>query len=203
MMPINQTNLPILLVLQGGEFFAGQIPAPFLFGTAGGIVRPENLSLTRPSAGTVVHTAGHGSAFLDDFGPAPGSLTLQGSTGYDVPTGFAGLAAFKALELLLQEYLDRRKRTADAGIDPDTVNLFYFDILNAEAFLIYPATFTLDRNKRGPLMYFYRMQFHLLRDLLHDVALPAILDTLGNQLSNLGEIATRLAGLGQSFAEAA
>lgn len=166
-MPINQKNFPILILLTGGEFFGLSFPLPILFGTGLGIVRPETWTLQRPSRGTITHTAG--SAFLDDFGSSVPVLTLAGNTGWQEPTALAGLVSLQLLEAMFQEYLLRRKRTAEAGQDPDTVHLFYFDALNLQAFLVYPHEFQANRQKNNPLLYFYNIRFSALRDLKYDL----------------------------------
>lgn len=165
-MPINQKNLPIILILTGGEFFGITFPIPFVFGTGAGIVRPDTWKLKRPSRSTTTHTAA--SAFLDDFGPGVPTLVMAGSTGWSDPAELGGLVAIQLLEAFLLEYLNRRKRTAEAGGDPDTVHLLYLDALNLEAFLVYVADFQIDRSKNSPLLYFYTVQFTVLRDLKYE-----------------------------------
>lgn len=165
-MPINQKDLPIILILQGGEFFAGKLPLPFLFGSPGGIVRPRTWHLRRPSRGTVVGTVG--ASFLDDFGSGVPALMMEGSTGWNEPEGFAGIVAMQLLEVIVQEYLQRRKRTAEAGLDPNLVRLLYLDALNVEAFLVYPQEFNIDRTSSDPLLRFYQLRFTILRDLKYE-----------------------------------
>lgn len=165
-MPLDQTDLPIIFALQGGSFFLGPIPAPVIFGTAAGLVRPERLDIDRPTRGLITHTAG--TAFLDDFGEGVQELAFVGTTGYDNPTGWAGLASWKALEFLLIEYERRRERTAALLQDPNDVKLYYFDTLNLEAFSLYPRRFRMTRNKQRPLLYNYDLRFDVLADLLTD-----------------------------------
>lgn len=163
-MPIDQSDLPLIFALQGGASFLGPIPAPVVFGTAVGLVRPERLDLDRPTRGQIIHTADR--AFLDDFGEGVQELVFMGTTGYDNPSGWAGLVSFKALELLFVEYERRRKRTADLLLDPDSVKLYYFDVLNLEALSLYPRRFRLTRSRQRPLLYQYDLRFDVVEDLL-------------------------------------
>jgi hypothetical protein len=195
-MPISQKNRPIILILQGGEFFSlGIIPVPFLFGSPGGIVRPENLQILRPARGTVVHTAG--AAFLDDFGEGVGTIVMQGHTGWSEPA-LAGEVAFQQLRLMFQEYLARRKRTKLANLDPDGVRLIYLDSLNLEAFLVYPHEFSLKRSRTRPLLYMYHLRLSILRDLLQE-GVSEVTDFLGDffgtALSETQSLITEFSGV--------
>src|SRR5262245_21925321 len=107
----NQKDLPLLWDLQGGFSLGGiPVPLPFIMGSPAGIVhRPDSLRLTRPSRGVVINTAE--SAFLDDYGRAVPLLTIHGNTGWDL-TPLSGVWAFKILEAMFTEYLERRKRLA-------------------------------------------------------------------------------------------
>lgn len=165
-MPIIQKNLPIVFILQGGELFAEKIPIPILFGTGIGLVTPENWQLLRPSRGTITHTAT--AAFLDDFGPGVPMLLMSGTTGWSEPKEFGGIVGLQALEVMFQEYLNRRKRMAEAGLDPDLVHLLYLDALHVQALLVYPHEFQIDRTKNSPLLYFYHMRLSALRDLKYE-----------------------------------
>ena len=193
MPPMNQENLPMIFLLQGGESFLGAIPLPFILGGPGGIVRPDQWALHRPTKGSVISTADN--SFLDDFGAGVPTLTMSGSTGWSGPLD--GIVALKSLELLLTEYLNRRARTAAAFGNPDDVTLYYFDTLQAQAFTLYPFEMGVDRSKRSPLLYYYRLRFAVLRDLLNDTVIPAIADAVTSALGSSGITSTlsTLAGL--------
>lgn len=191
-MPISQRNLPIVIILQGGELFAEFFPLPFIFGP-GGIIRPEAWQLIRPSRGTVVHTAE--DAFLEDYGPGVPTLLLSGHTGWDNPTGLAGIVAFQLLEAMFQEYLRRRKRNAAAGFDPDNVRLIYLDTLNIQAFLVYPQEFHAEKSKRNALLYYYRLRFTVLVDLKYE-GLYGIADLpFANPVGLLNNVSAGFGGL--------
>lgn len=192
-MPIDQKNLPILIILQGGEFFGTTIPLPFLFGTGIGVTRPDTWQLTRPSRGTVTHTAA--SAFLDDFGAGIPTLVIAGNTGWNKPAGIAGLVALQYLEVIFQEYLARRKRTAEAGLDPDLVHLFYLDALNLQAFLVYPHEFNIDRAKNNPLLFMYRIRFTVLHDLKYELLYGQAPIPFSDPLPLLTRVETTFGGL--------
>jgi hypothetical protein len=171
-MPLSQKELPITFLLRvqfGGIPIPIPIPTPVIFGFPSGIVRPEQLAIHRPARGTVTHTAG--AAFLDDYGPI---ITIRGHTGWANPEGLAGIASLKALEALFVAYLEIRRAIADAGNDPNIVELWFVDALNIEAFAVYPHEFILERQRSRPLLYFYRMRLSGLRDLLQEAAGGAV-----------------------------
>lgn len=192
-MPYPQKNLPIFIILEGGASFASFIPIPFVMGLPNTIIRPESLHLTRPARGTVINTAKN--AFLEDFGEGVGQIVIQGHTGWSDKEGpIAGVFAFKLLEEIFIEYLRRRAAAAKAGLEPDkTVFLFYVDTLNLLAFTVYPQEFVLERIKTRPLLYFYRLRFTTLVDLLQ-VAIFDIASNFGGLLTDpigtLGKIGT-------------
>ena len=198
-MPLDQTTLPIILTLTGGEAFASSFPVPFLFGGPGGIVRPQSLSWQRPSRGTVIGTAIAGKPFLEDFGQGVPQLIVHGHTSWSQPGQRAGLPGLKALEVLFQEYLTRRQRTAAALGDPDSVKLTWIDVLDATAFSVYPIEFAADRSaKPNPLLYYYRMRFWVVRDLLADLV-DTITDDVFSWLNDTTGIFTRLDQVGAAF----
>lgn len=157
--PLGQKYRPILFALYGSG-----VPLVVPFGIpALGLVRPEQLSISRSARGTVVHTAE--DAFLEDFGEGIPRLTIAGHTGWN-GSPLAGLPGFKLLEGLFINYLQQRRRLATVGSDPNGVQLVYIDTLNVEAFSVYPHEFVLERTRQRPLLYMYRMQFSVLKDLL-------------------------------------
>lgn len=166
-MAIIQENLPIVFILVGSPLLQG-LPGPVVFGNPGMIIRPESLSISRPTRGTITHTAK--SAFLDDFGMGIPILSLSGHTGYNEPLpGFAGLPALKVIESLFILYEQSREQLATINADPDLVKLYYFDVLNLQAFSLFPQELTVERMKTRSLLYFYRMRFAVLQDLEADV----------------------------------
>ena len=189
MPPIPQKYLPILFLLHGGGF-----PLPIVFGnlTPLEILRPENYSLTRISRGTVTQTIG--GAFLDDFGEGPGQLLIAGHTGWGAGTfGIPGVIKLKALEAMFIEYEARRMRLRDRNQDPSVVQLWITDALNLEALSLYPLEFSLDRSRSKPLLYFYRMRFVVLADLLSDFVY-SVAPAIGSTLAGVGPALTGLSG---------
>lgn len=197
-MLLDQSSMPILFLLQGGLSIFGPLPAPFLFGTAAGIVRPQQAQIIRPARGTITHTAK--DAFLDDFGVGVPQLFLSGTTGYNEPEGFAGLPALVALRALFLEYLDRRQRTAEANLDPDSVVLLYIDTLNLEACRVYPHEFTWDKNATKPLLWDYRMRLSVLEDYLASLVFKQKIPNILPFLRDLGSLGTGLVNLAGRFA---
>jgi hypothetical protein len=165
---LSQKNKPIMFLLQGGGPFI-----PFVFGVPiVGAIRPEQYQLTRAGRGAVTQT--EGGAFLDEFGEGPAQLMIAGHTGWGAGYELPGVIKVKALEAIFIEYLRRYQRLKEANADPSIVQLWFLDSLNLEAFSVYPMQFSLERNKGRPLLYYYRMQFIVLVDLLQDAVYKGI-----------------------------
>lgn len=190
-MPLNQQPLPIIFVLSGLPLFGVTIPAPILFGPPG-ITRPDQLQIVRPTRGTVVHTAEN--SFLEDFGMGVPQIFMSGTTGWDEPTGFAGLPALLALRAMITAYEELRKNS----LDPSSVQLLYLDTLNFEACSVYPDEFTFSRSATKPLMYEYRMRFRILEDYIASLAFGNGLPSL-SLFKDLGSLGNGLLSLGSKF----
>ncbi len=196
-MPLDQSDLPIILILQGGSFILGPLPAPFIFGGGAGIVRPEVFNSSRQSRST--YTPTFGSGFIDSFGIAPGVITLSGTTGWDNPKGFAGIPSLLALKSLFYEYHARRERTAKIGGDPDSVKLLYLDTLNLEACAVLQEEFTFSKNRQRPLLWDYRVRFRIVEDYIYSLAFEHKLPNLPF-IRDLGEFASGLTSIAGRFA---
>jgi hypothetical protein len=190
-MPLSQKYLPIIFALYGSG-----IPIVVPFGIPGlGLIRPEQLSIQRSSRGTLMNTAE--DAFLQDFGEGIPRLTIAGHTGWDSGP-LSGLPGFKLLEALFVDYLQQRRRLATSGQDPNKVQLLYIDTLNVEAFSVYPHEFTLERTKQRPLLYMYRMQFSVLKDLLQSALFSPTGDFLATGTFG-GDFVASVGSLGDSI----
>lgn len=157
----NQKEAPIAFILSGGgarRSVLFQIPGV-------GIIRPQQIKITREGKGTVYHT--DQSAYLDDYGEGAGSLAVSGHTGWKA-WPMSGLRAFKDIEAIFKEYLARRRKLALQTLDPNQVQLQWIDTLMDEALSVYPLQFHGDKTAGKPLLYFYTMQFVILRDLLEE-----------------------------------
>lgn len=196
-MSTSHTILPIVFTLVGGPF----IPMFQVFGTPegpspAGCIRPETLFISRPARGTVVNTAG--AAFLEDFGEGIPVLEMSGTTGFggEISGYSAGFTVFKNIELMFENYLSRRQQLSEGGIDPNIVRLFYFDTLNAEAFMVYPNEFVFERSKSRPLLFQYRMRLTVLQDILESALNSSTVDSLLSQIGgvNIPQIGNTLGG---------
>jgi hypothetical protein len=188
---ISQKWMPIIFALYGSG-----IPIVVPFGIQQvGLIRPEQLTISRQARGTVIHTAE--DAFLEDFGEGVPRLTMAGTTGWNSSV-IAGLPGLKLLEGLFVDYLQQRKKLAKSGGDPNAVQLVYIDTLNFEAFSVYPHEFTLERTRQRPLLYMYRMQFSVLKDLLQSTLFAPSGDFLGAG-SFGGDFISKVASLGDSI----
>lgn len=195
-MPLDQSQLPIILLLQGGSFFLGPLPLPFIFGSGAGIVRPEVFDSSRQSRSTYTPTFGGG--FVDSFGIAPGTITLSGTTGWNNPEGFAGVPALLALKSLFYEYHARRERTAKEGGDPNSVKLYYIDTLNMEACTVLQEEFTFRKSRQRPLLWDYRIRFRIIEDHVYSLVFQHQLPNLP-LLRDLGQLASGLSSVISQF----
>lgn len=169
-----------------------------------GVIRPQEISFTRPAKGTVINTAE--GAFLDDFGEGVATITMSGHTGYGQG---GGLPALKLIELLIIEYHSRRQTLRNSGADPNAIRLWFLDALNYEAFSVYPMSFTVQRSKEHPLWVYYQLQMVGLDDLLSelegwlatkiDAGLGGLIGGGNKLLPALGGLAKTLGSLEVSF----
>lgn len=192
-MALDQRYLPIVFLIRAPFTFGLPVPIPpVIFGNPDFIVRPGTLNYTRPARGTIVNTAG--DAFLDDFGIGVARIFMQGNTGWD--RGFSGLGALEALRLLFVGYEEARRIVAASGLlDPNDIELWLIDALNAEAWSVYINQFVVERVRgRGALLYNYRLQMTGLKDL-RLAGVGAIADFLNITPSATGNVLSDLAGL--------
>jgi hypothetical protein len=117
--------------------------------------RPEGVTYTHPTRASAIHT--FGGAYVDDFGAGIVEIVINGNTGWHNPgAAQSGEAAIKGLrDLLSIDYHSRRRSKADAGSDPDSVELHLIDTLNDAHYLCYPLQFQLQRSKASPLLFKY------------------------------------------------
>lgn len=192
-MALDQRYLPIVFLVRAPFTFGLPVPIPpVIFGNPDFIVRPATLNYTRPARGTILNTAG--AAFLDDFGIGVSRIFMQGHTGYD--QGFSGLAALESLRLLFVGYEEARQIVAASGLlDPNDIELWLIDALNAEAWSVYINLFTVERMRgKGSLLYHYRLQMTGLKDL-RLAGVGAIADFLNITPDATGNFLADLAGL--------
>jgi hypothetical protein len=184
---------------------ANSVPIVVVFESSGrGVIRPQELSITRPGKGVVINTAD--GAFLDDFGEGVATILLGGHTGWDQG---GGLAALKTIEQLFIEYHSRRSFMRQNNMDLNAVQLWYIDTLNLEAFSIYPQEFSVTRSREHPLWLFYRMKLIGLADLLETLSVTlfgktygplslgpsGLLPALISSTASFGALATSFGGL--------
>jgi hypothetical protein len=163
-----QQFMPIVFILYSGlnliDLATGEIPIIVPFGIPLiGLVRPDHLSIHRRARGAIMHAAR--GAVLDDFGEGAPQLLMQGNTGWRGSL-ISGMTGFKLIELLMIEYERRRLTRTQQGRDPNDVKLWYFDVLNLEAFEIYLHESTFEKDRTRPLLYFYRIRATVVKDLL-------------------------------------
>lgn len=177
--PISQQSRPIVLAL----FSPGFVWAHVFW------LRPEDVVYSYPTRATVIQTLG--GAYCDDFGEGVADITLTGHTGWRGSMGVPGELQFYNLRsFLIGEFHEIRSRTAEAGLDPDTVELLLADTLNAALFRVYPLSFVLRRNRQRPLLYQYTIRFAGLDNLLSRIPGPSeilsgVLPALGNLVGTL------------------
>jgi hypothetical protein len=135
--------------------------------------RPEDLSYNYPTRATVIQTLG--GAYVDDFGEGVCEIALSGTTAYKQgPLSNLGLGEIwddlglnleqgdlmfvSMRDWLVKRYHDLRLAHANAGLDPNLVQLIWVDTLNLTAWVVYPLVFGLRRSRNRPLLYQYHMR---------------------------------------------
>lgn len=141
----------------------------FLLGTVGGDqsfefgLRPEEVSYQEPSRLQVNQTLG--GAWADSFGRGVGSISLGGTTGWRGSLYQSGEELHAGLRSTVFAGWHEARETATAdGSDPNDVELWYVDSLNAISALVAPRSFTLRRSKSSPLLMRYQIQLLVLQD---------------------------------------
>jgi hypothetical protein len=118
-------------------------------------LRPEEVVYSHPTRASVVQTLG--GAWVDDFGEGLVDITLSGHTGWHYRVG--GEPAFYALRNgCFQLYHQLRMAAADAGQDPDSVQMLFVDTLHAAAYVVYPESLQTRKHKTRPLLYQYQLR---------------------------------------------
>lgn len=137
------------------------------------VPRPEDMTYSHPTRSSAINTIG--GAYVDDFGTGIADITVRGNTGYkmeivDAMTG----GTFKSGEMLflnlrdfvVGRYHELRYARAQAGQDPDGIELLLVDTLNTAVWVCYPRSFQLQRTRQSPFLYRYTLQLWGLEKLL-------------------------------------
>ena len=135
-------------------------------------IRPLELQRSDPSRLTVTQTLAN--AWMDNFGPGIGRISISGHTGWHrSQEGTAtpdGLERFKALRKQVYEEWHKRKQDAiKAGRDPDQIQLIFADKLDDFACVVAIDTFVLRRSKSQPLLVQYQILMTVLNDIIDPV----------------------------------
>ncbi|HDR9163597.1 TPA: hypothetical protein QDB28_004001 [Burkholderia vietnamiensis] len=122
-------------------------------------VRPEELTVVKPSRTQVHQTFGGDGGWADSFGGGVPSLELAGTTGWRPDeSGDDGLARFQKLhQVVFSAYHGARAAKVTLGMDPDDIKLIFCDSMDNIAWVVTPNQFVLKRDKRRPLL----AQFHI------------------------------------------
>jgi phage baseplate assembly protein W/LysM repeat protein len=183
MTPESQKTSPIGFYLEGGG------PAPVSFTM---YIRPEDISRPEPSRITPVQTLG--GAWVDAWGRGLSTITLAGHQGWRGNALQSGQSLFAQLRsTVFTDWHSRRAANVALGLDPNTVSLYYVDILNNITAKVVPMSFTLRRNKTSPLLMRYQIQLLVLDD--QNVPQTAI-DAVTNSLTDPSRWIAALASIG-------
>lgn len=128
------------------------------------LARPEDLTYTHPTRATVIQTLG--GAWVDDFGEGLTDIVINGHTGWRYAPDIEGagdsqdgLQRMRDLRYYpFEAYHQARMEAAQAGISPDSIQLFFADALNQAAYLVYPLTLQVRKHKSRPLLYQYQLR---------------------------------------------
>ncbi|MDR3519155.1 MAG: hypothetical protein P4M00_25445 [Azospirillaceae bacterium] len=169
--PPAQKDRPISFYLTGGG------ASPSLVDL---VIRPEELARTEPSRLHIQETLG--GAWADSFDRGVAGITLSGTTGWRGGSAGSGEDQFAKLrETVFQGWHDRRAAAIANGIDPEDVELFFIDSLDAITARVAPRQFVLQRNRMVPLL----MKFHIVLAVLDDAGTTAsVADPVTSAFSN-------------------
>lgn len=169
---ISQKDRPIgLVVLDVGAF---ALPTFCLFSP-----RPEKLSYTHPSRGSVIQTFDGG--FVDDFGEGLADIVIEGHTGWNGT--LPGELVFYALrDLVVLHYHNRRAAKAAAGQPIEDVRMYLVDSLKMFVYEVYPVSLTSIKTRQRPLLYQYQLRLTGIKRVF------GLSDLLGDALGRLGAL---------------
>lgn len=128
------------------------------------VLRPEDLTRQEPSQMSVTQT--FGGAWADCWGPAVGTITLAGHTGWRPQAdGMDGETRFTALrDIVFANWHKARAAAVQQGSDPSKVHLTYADSLDNITALVAPQAFVLRRSRSRPLLLQYQITLAVLTD---------------------------------------
>lgn len=128
-------------------------------------LRPEELVYTYPTRATVIQTLD--GAFVDDFGEGLTDITVSGHTGWHRQSGMGGEESFLLLRQgVFETYHQRRAEAAEAGRDPDLVQMVWVDTLHLTSYVVYPISLQTRKHKTRPLLFQYQLRLTGLRRLV-------------------------------------
>lgn len=117
-------------------------------------IRPEEMTLTKPSRLVPHQTFGGTGGWMDSFGPGIPTLNISGTTGWRPDeNGDDGLMRLLRLHnVVFAGWHALRAQKTVAGLDPDAIKLIYSDAMDSISWVVAPQSFVLKRDKRRPLL---------------------------------------------------
>lgn len=117
-------------------------------------IRPEEMTVTKPSRLTPHQTFGGTGGWMDSFGPGIPTLNISGTTGWRPDdSGDDGLMRLLRLHsVVFARWHALRAQKTLAGLDPDAIKLIYSDAMDSISWVVAPQSFVLKRDKRRPLL---------------------------------------------------
>lgn len=128
-------------------------------------LRPEEVVYTHPTRASVIQTLG--GAWVDDFGEGLTDITLSGTTGWHRQSGLGGEESFLLLRAgVFEAYHQLRMEAAQAGQDPDRIQLVWVDTLHLCSYIVYPVSLQTRKHKSRPLLFQYQLRLTGLERLI-------------------------------------
>lgn len=117
-------------------------------------IRPEEMTVTKPSRLMAHQTFGGTGGWVDSFGQGVPTIAISGTTGWRPDdNGDDGLKRLLRLHsVVFSNWHALRAAKTLAGLDPDAIKLIYSDAMDGISWVVAPQSFTLKRDRRRPLL---------------------------------------------------
>jgi hypothetical protein len=117
-------------------------------------IRPEELTVNKPSRMMAHQTFGGTGGWVDSFGQGIPTLNISGTTGWrpDENGDDSLMRLLRLHSVVFARWHALRAAKTLAGLDPDAIKLIFSDSMDSISWVVAPQSFVLKRDKRRPLL---------------------------------------------------